>query len=44
MESFSLMKVVAVVLIFGGVYLVTISKDRQAIEKYEAARRAGHGE
>ena len=32
LDSFNLMKGVAVVLIFGGVYLVTISKSRQELE------------
>ena len=32
-ESFNFTKVVAVILVFGGVYLVTISKKRSDIEK-----------
>ena len=35
LDSFNLMKGVAVVFIFGGVYLVTISKSRQEIEAHE---------
>ena len=38
LNSFKLMKGVAVVFIFGGVYLVTISKSRQEMEAHE------HGE
>lgn len=40
MDSFNFMKIIAVVLIFGGVYLVTASKDKKAIDKYEADKRA----
>ena len=35
LDSFNLMKGVAVVFIFGGVYLVTISKSRQEMEAHE---------
>lgn len=36
MDHFNLVKGCAVVLIFGGVYLVTISRTRQELEQHEA--------
>lgn len=36
LDSFNWIKAVAVVLIFGGVYLVTVSKSRQEVAHYEA--------
>ena len=39
LDSFNLTKGVAVVFIFGGVYLVTVSKSRKEIEAHEAAAR-----
>ena len=41
MDAFNVTKGVAVVLIFGGVYLVTISKSRKELEAHEAAQAAG---
>ncbi len=38
MDSFNLVKGIAVVLIFGGVYLVTSSRSRKEIEHYHAAK------
>lgn len=35
MDSFNVVKGIAVLLIFGGVYLVTISRSRQEVEDYE---------
>lgn len=40
MDSFNLTKGIAVVLIFGGVYLVTISRSRREVEDYEKMREA----
>ena len=40
MDSFNLVKGIAVVLIFGGVYLVTASRSRKEMEAYEAERQA----
>lgn len=40
MDSFNLTKGIAVCMIFGGVYLVTISRTRQEVEHYEES----HGE
>lgn len=40
MDSFNLTKGIAVVLIFGGVYLVTISRSRREVEDYENKREA----
>lgn len=39
MDSFNLTKGIAVVLIFGGVYLVTSSRSRQEMEAHEARQR-----
>ena len=36
MDSFNAVKVVAILLIFGGVYLVTKSRSREEMEKYKA--------
>lgn len=36
MDSFNIIKGIAVVFIFGGVYLVTISRSRKEVEAYEA--------
>lgn len=47
MDSFNVMKTIAVVMIFGGVYLVTISRSKKEVEAYEAARdekTAGKGQ
>lgn len=41
MDQFNLTKGCAVVLIFGGVYLVTISRSREEVEKHEAEKTAG---
>lgn len=38
MDSFNWIKGIAVALIFGGVYLVTISRSRKDVEDYEGAR------
>ena len=38
MDSFNWIKGIAVALIFGGVYLVTISRSRKEVEDYEGAR------
>ena len=38
MDSFNATKGIAVVLIFGGVYLVTASRSRKELEAYEAAK------
>lgn len=35
MDSFNLTKGIAVILIFGGVYLVTSSRSRKEVEDYE---------
>ena len=40
MDSFNLVKGIAVVLIFGGVYLVTASRSRKEMEAYEAEHQA----
>lgn len=40
MDSFNLSKVLSVVLIFGGVYLVTSSRTRAEMEAYEASKQA----
>lgn len=42
MDSFTVTKGIAVVLIFGGVYLVTVSKSRKEIEAYE--QKSGKGQ
>lgn len=39
MDELTWIKGAAVLLIFGGVYLVTISRTRREVEQYEAARR-----
>lgn len=39
MDSFNLSKVLSVVLIFGGVYLVTSSRTRAEMEAYEASKQ-----
>lgn len=39
MDRFNLVKGIAVVLIFGGVYLVTASRTRKEVEAYEAKER-----
>lgn len=36
MDSFNLTKIIAVILIFGGVYLVTVSRSKAELEKHEA--------
>mgnify|MGYP002550479422 FL=1 len=41
MDKFNLVKVIAVLLIFGGVYLVTISRSRKEMEHYEAEKKSG---
>lgn len=41
MDSFTVTKGIAVVLIFGGVYLVTISKSRKEVEAYEQKNGTG---
>jgi len=38
MDYFNLTKVIAIILIFGGVYLVTISKSKKEIEEYEQTK------
>lgn len=38
MDSFNITKAIAIILIFGGVYLVTISKSRKEIEEYEQSK------
>ncbi len=38
MDSFNLMKGIAVIFIFGGVYLVTASRSRKEMEEYEARK------
>ena len=40
MDSFNLTKVIAVVLIFGGVYLVTISRSRKDMEIMQSKQTA----
>lgn len=40
MDSFNLTKIIAVVLIFGGVYLVTSSRSRKEMEAYQQAQSA----
>lgn len=40
LDSFNMIKGVAVLLIFGGVYLVTSSRSRKEMEAYEATRQA----
>lgn len=40
MDTFNLTKGVAVVLIFGGVYLVTASRSRKELEAHEAAKKS----
>lgn len=40
MDSFNITKGIAVVLIFGGVYLVTASRSRKELESYEAGKQA----
>lgn len=40
MDSFNIIKGIAVVFIFGGVYLVTISRSRKEVEAYEAEHKA----
>lgn len=39
MDSFNIIKGIAVVFIFGGVYLVTISRSRKEVEAYEAEHK-----
>lgn len=39
-DSFNLTKVVAVVLIFGGVYLVTASRSRKEMEAYQKEKNS----
>lgn len=41
MDKFNFIKIIAVILIFGGVYLVTISRSRKEMEHYEAEKKAG---
>ena len=40
MDSFNWIKGVAVVLIFGGVYLVTASRSRKELDNYKAHENA----
>ncbi len=44
MDSFNIIKMTAIILIFGGVYLVTSSRSRMELEKFEASRRQGKGQ
>ena len=41
MDSFNIVKGLAVILIFGGVYLVTSSRSRKEMEEYKAGRQGG---
>lgn len=42
MDTFNLTKVFSVVMIFGGVWLVTSSKSRAEMEAYEAEKQQGN--